>query len=164
MQSNFAKLAQLATNTVRMDDASKIIGKQDESRTVLSTLAPLFATVIDAELAHAMEQNLSGLSKDDDIGVEDSKFEVGKSADEGTRWLDYIFMLTGNFPGVIKLRLTICTAPDNIDFYMQTMAQDDEGKVIDDNRIGEAEIRGIPFALPMAVSMMLDAFKKKGEA
>ena len=95
MQSNFAKLAQLATNTVRMDEASKIIGKQDESRTLLSTLAPLFATVIDAELAHAMEQNISGLSKDDDIAVEDSKFEVGKSADEGTRWLDYIFMLTG---------------------------------------------------------------------
>ena len=39
-----------------------------------------------------------------------------------------------------------------------------EGKVIDDNRIGEAEIKGIPFALPMAVSMMLDACKKKGEA
>ena len=28
----------------------------------------------------------------------------------------------------------------------------------------EAEIKGIPFALPMAVSMMLDACKKKGEA
>lgn len=164
MQSNFAKLAQLAMNTVRMDEASKIIGLQDESRTVLSTLAPLFTTVIDAELARAMEQNLSGLSKDDGIAVEDSKFEVGKSDDECTRWLDYIFMLTGNFAGVIKLRLTICTAPDKIFYYMQTMAQDDEGKVIDDNRIEEAEIRGIPLSLPMAVSMMLDACKKKGEA
>jgi hypothetical protein len=89
---------------------------------------------------------------------------VGKSADESTRWLDYIFMLTGNFPGVINLRLTICAAPDKIDFYMQTLAQDDEGKVIDDNRIAEAEIKGIPLSLPMAVSMMLDACKKKGEA
>lgn len=164
MKGNFAKLAILVKNTVRMDEASKIIGNRDGSHTILSELTSLFAVVIDEELAHAAKASLAGITPDDRIEVEDSKFEVGKSNDGHTHWIDYIFMLTGNFPGVIKLRLTVCTAPDKIDFYMQTLAQDDSGKVIGENRIDENELCGIPLALPMAVSFMLDDCGKKAES
>ena len=162
MKGNFAKLAILVKNTVRMDEASKIIGCRDESGTILSELTSLFSVVIGEELAHATRASLSGLSPDDNISVEESKFETLTSKDSAAKQIDYIFMLTGNFPGVIKLRLTFNVEMGKVDFYMQTLAQDDSGKVVGENSIGEDELCGIPTALPLAVSFMLRDCKKNG--
>ena len=162
MKGNFAKLAILVKNTVRMDEASKIIGCRDESGTILSELTSLFAVVIDEELAHTMRASLSGLSPDDNISVEESKFETSTSKDSAAKHIDYIFMLTGNFTGVIKLRLTFNVEMGKVDYYMQTLAQDDNGKVVGENSIGEDELCGIPTALPLAVSFMLRDCKQNG--
>ena len=162
MKGNLAKLAILVKNTVRMDEASKIIGCRDDSGTILSELTSLFSVVIDEEVAHAMRASLSGLSPDDNISVEESKFETLTSKDSAAKQIDYIFMLTGNFPGVIKLRLTFNVEMGNVDFYMQTLAQDESGKVIGENSIWEGELCDIPLALPMAVSFMLKDCKKNG--
>ena len=156
MQSNFAKLAILAMNTVRLNEASKLLGSPDESATVLSTLCPLFEAVIDANLKKCMEEHTCGLSEDDDVGVEYWKFDAPKSEN----FIVYKFVLTGNFRGCVELNFTICTDPTNIHFHMTTAAMYDNGDILEKKAVSQAEIRGLPTALPYAVSEMMEVIKK----
>lgn len=158
MLSNIAKLSVLAMNTVRLNEASKIIGSPDESATFLSTLCPLFETVINSELAKAMENECiyAGLTTEDDIGVESSKCDAAMSKKE----IYYTFVLTGNFAGFVEVEFTICTDPSNIHFHALVSANNDNGDMLAKRMLDYTTLRALATSFNDAVADMVETCKK----
>ena len=157
MLSNIAKLSVLAMNTVRLNEASKIIGSTDESATILSTLCPLFETVINSELAKAMENDCiyAGLTTEDDIGVETAKFDVAKAENE----IYSTFVLTGNLGGFVEVEFTICTDPSNIHFHALVSANNDNGDMLAKRMLDYTTLRALATSFNDAVADMVETCK-----
>ena len=156
-QSKLATVMTLVANTIRLKQVAKILGAPigDETKD-FSRITKIFADFLDDELENAMVAKLCGLNKDLNVSVEHASIGMWHET-----YMDYEFILKGNFPGEVKLNFRLNTIPDDIHFHLDTAAIMEDGEtVVSDNQIPESQITSVPLVFPMAVRMMIDELIK----